>query len=704
MNNAKFKTSIIAILLTILITISSVFTVFAISTEFVLSSNKTTARRGEDILITVKTNAMGELKGGFFAYSGDYGYDSAVFSRGNLTTKISGWNLQYNPTANKFIGTDPTGADIKKSDLDVFTISMSILDSAPLGPTTINLGDVRVTGEGYKNTTLPNTSIVINIEDKAPVAPSKSGNNKLESLTLGSNTLNPVFNPDTLSYTVNVGNDVTEVTLAGKVQDATASIVSGVGKQTLKEGNNVFKVVVKAENGSEKTYTVNVYREPSVVIPDKSDVNTLDDLDITDNNGNDVALSPKFDKDAGDYTANVPSDTDSVDVSGIVTDPGSTIISGGGNHVLVEGENRIDVVVKAEDGSEKTYTIVVNKEKEVIPEPEPEPTPEPTPEPKPEPTPEPKPEPTPPAQPDSGNKGDTIINNTNVNNNSSNNYISDLKGLGNTNVPFDKNNTNYTSTVGREVSSLNLTIILEDANARYEIIGGENLKIGENEVIIRVYAANGETKDYCFDVTRTEEESSSLLSAISVGGYAINPGFREDIMFYQLNVPHEVTTLGMSASAKHGGATVNIDGNNQLHEGLNYIKVAVTANGHMNTYVVEVIRAPAPRTINFVPWVISGFTVVLAVVLMILLAYKSRPSTPQTPQPMFYQAPAAPVAPMAPMMPMAPAPQPAPTTVYTEAQYRDLQNQMHTQQLQVQQLQAQMNAQAQAQANNTFKQ
>ena len=86
---------------------------------------------------------------------------------------------------------------------------------------------------------------------------SYSKNNNLASLGVEGFTLTPEFNANTLEYSVTVPEDTKNVNLTGTVQDKKASI-TGVGVQQVNQGNNKFLVTVKAENGSEKTYTINV--------------------------------------------------------------------------------------------------------------------------------------------------------------------------------------------------------------------------------------------------------------------------------------------------------------------------------------------------------------------------------------------------------------------------------------------------------------
>lgn len=84
-----------------------------------------------------------------------------------------------------------------------------------------------------------------------------SKNNNLSLLGVTGYKLTPAFNQNTLSYKLEVENDVREVTITGTRAD-TRSTVRGLGKKTLEEGINKFSVVVTAQNGISKTYVINI--------------------------------------------------------------------------------------------------------------------------------------------------------------------------------------------------------------------------------------------------------------------------------------------------------------------------------------------------------------------------------------------------------------------------------------------------------------
>lgn len=130
---------------------------------------------------------------------------------------------------------------------------------------TLKKGSTSVSVGGYlayayadlSEISLSSNSKKINIITQAELEASYSKNNNLASLGVEGFTLTPEFNANTLEYSVIVPEDTKEVNLTGTVQDKKASI-TGIGVQQVNQGNNKFLVTVKAENGSEKTYTINV--------------------------------------------------------------------------------------------------------------------------------------------------------------------------------------------------------------------------------------------------------------------------------------------------------------------------------------------------------------------------------------------------------------------------------------------------------------
>ena len=72
-----------------------------------------------------------------------------------------------------------------------------------------------------------------------------------------------------------------------------------------------------------------------------------------------LTLSPTFSKDKTSYTVSAESNTQSINIIAKKEDSASSV-SGTGKHDVAEGENKFLITVTAENGTTKTYTILVN--------------------------------------------------------------------------------------------------------------------------------------------------------------------------------------------------------------------------------------------------------------------------------------------------------------------------------------------------------
>ena len=109
----------------------------------------------------------------------------------------------------------------------------------------------------------------------------KSSDNSLSSLKLSHGTLSPSFKYNVTKYTATVGYNVTSVVVSAKTSNSKAVIesVTGNGTVALEVGENVIKIVVKAENGVKATYTITVTRQPQGEVEDPDDSETESDSD-----------------------------------------------------------------------------------------------------------------------------------------------------------------------------------------------------------------------------------------------------------------------------------------------------------------------------------------------------------------------------------------------------------------------------------------
>ena len=101
------------------------------------------------------------------------------------------------------------------------------------------------------------TSKSITIITQQQLEDSYSKNNYLSSLGVDGYVLSPSFNKDTLEYSLTLENDVRSINITGAKDDSRSS-VSGLGNHELVEGINKIEIKVTAQNGSTRSYILNV--------------------------------------------------------------------------------------------------------------------------------------------------------------------------------------------------------------------------------------------------------------------------------------------------------------------------------------------------------------------------------------------------------------------------------------------------------------
>ena len=109
----------------------------------------------------------------------------------------------------------------------------------------------------------------------------KSNNNYLSSITLSDGNI--TFDKDVLTYDIIVDYETTTIEINANVEDDKANI-TGDGKHTLNVGSNVIKITIKAEDESERTYTLNINREEKDIVVDTDNEVIEDDVIEKENN------------------------------------------------------------------------------------------------------------------------------------------------------------------------------------------------------------------------------------------------------------------------------------------------------------------------------------------------------------------------------------------------------------------------------------
>ncbi len=175
---------------------------------------------------------------------------------GNVTSNPSGRAIASGTTVT--LSSEMTGADIYYTTDGSNPTSASTLYVAPITVNeAVTIKSIAVKA-GFDNSDVMSEryTILSNVAN-------------LSALSVSNGILNPAFNSGTISYTVNVENQVSSITVSPTAADENAtitvngnSVTSGqqLGSIGLSVGSNTIKVVVTAEDNTIKTYTITVTR------------------------------------------------------------------------------------------------------------------------------------------------------------------------------------------------------------------------------------------------------------------------------------------------------------------------------------------------------------------------------------------------------------------------------------------------------------
>ncbi len=510
---------------------------------------------------------------------------SLTVTPGTLQPAFSGGTTQYNvDLSNDITSVTITAHPADGGDtvtINNQTTTSSVITLGAAGTTTPV--PITVSGSG----TTPRTYTVNLVR--------ASFSNSLQSLAVSPGTLAPSFNMNTLTYTVDVANNVGSINVTPTVQDPAATMTVNGKPATSGQASTVtlnnpgqsqttaIPIVVKAQNGNEKTYTVTVSRGVS-------SNNNLQSLAISAG-----TLNPTFNTNQTNYTLNVASNVTSVTVTPSLQDTAASMTVNGqatnsGQARTIQlgapGSNppNIFIVVTAQNGTQKTYTVDVNR------------------------------------APLGGNNNLSALT------------VRVGTAVQTLSPTFSPSTTDYTVNVRSTVSSVTVTATLQDTNATMTIEGqgtrsgqGRSINLGaagtNTDIDILVIAQNGSQKPYHVRVNRALPSSNNNLSALSVRvgtvTQTLSPTFTPSTTAYTVNVATDVTEVTVSATKDDPNAVMAIGSvtvpagtaTGQTNIPLNgagnptSITITVTAQDGSppNTYTITVNRAapaapPAPTS------------------------------------------------------------------------------------------------------------
>ena len=265
--------SILSFLMVIIITVSAFG--FNASAATATISGTGEYEVGKTFNVTIRFNADATL----YAVEADVSYNSSVLK----LNSVSGADYNIGNGSVKIV--DDGFSATKPSKTSSYTLNFTAIAA---GNSTIS-ASLLGGGESTSNAT---ASAAVKV-----VTPKPSSNANLSSIKLSSGSLSPAFNANTTNYNVTVKYDVEEINVTGSVADGKSTYIGG-GTFALKVGDNERRLTVTAEDGSKKSYIINIKRmteeetlaaeedarnsNPLLVVIDGADYTIVNDLkDIT---------------------------------------------------------------------------------------------------------------------------------------------------------------------------------------------------------------------------------------------------------------------------------------------------------------------------------------------------------------------------------------------------------------------------------------
>ena len=504
-----------------------------------------TYKPGDTVSLSIHVGTVnGGNDGSIYAFSGTLNYDSSCLQYQSVSAR-SGWGESSNPANHKIILSN-SGLNAGVSNGSVGTVKFTALKDCT---TTVSMSDPKAADKAG--------DISVGFSGKSIKIYTPSSNNNLSSLSVSPGGIS--FNGGT-SYSTSVGANVTSVTVSAAAQDSKARI-SGTGPHNLNYGANNINVTVTAEDGSKKTYTINVNRKD-----DRSTNNNLSSLKVS--NGK---LQPGFSKGNTKYTMEVPFSVSKLNISATAEDPKSSVNISNPD-LIAEETTTVSIKVTAENGSSKTYTINVKRGKD-------------------------------PNKPLS-----------------TNNYLSELTvSNGMLSPVFNKEKLNYAVYLPYEIASIDIDAQVEDTKyATIKKEGNNDLSIGSNLFKYTVTAEDGSTRVYTVTVVRNESLDSSnvtintntYLKKLSIKGGLITNKFdkKKNVYYYY--------KLGKKVSIKEAIPEIS-DNKVTIEKNDKAIVIIVEATSGARSYYILVEK-------SIVPIIIIAILIIMVIVSFIIIKLKNK--------------------------------------------------------------------------------
>ena len=427
---------------------------------------------------------------------------------------ISGGSINFNPDTTSYSTT---------INSQTATISATKKDSSSsmtgnLGTVSLNYGT-----NTFKINVTSETGVTRTYTINITRPDTRSKNNYLSSLAV-SNT-NITFNRNTLVYNLSTTSDNVQISAT---KDDNKASVTGTGRFNLNYGTNTYRVNVTAENGSTRTYTININREDT-----RSSNNNLKSLTLSKGNLN-------FNKSTTTYNVDVDKDTTSVKIEASLEDGKSSFENGFGLRTinLNPGNNTIYIKVRNEIGNIKTYTININRE--------------------------------------DGKSSDSTLK--------------EIK-LSEGKIDFKTDVLEYKINVEYDVDTFKIEALPTDGKSKVNITGDEKLKVGENTFTITVEAENGKITTYVVKVIRKEEgyklSTNNYIKSLTIKNHSID----FDKKTYKYTIKTKEKKLDISIILDDRKSEYKISGNKNLKNGSKVLIKVIAEDGSTRTYTLNIEKS-----------------------------------------------------------------------------------------------------------------
>jgi len=427
---------------------------------------------------------------------------------------ISGGSINFNPDTTSY----STTINSQTATISAIKKDSSSSMTGNLGTVSLNYGT-----NTFKISVTSETGVTRTYTINITRPDTRSKNNYLSSLVV-SNT-NISFNRDTLVYNLSTTSDNVQISAT---KDDNKASVTGTGRFNLNYGTNTYRVNVTAENGSTRTYTININREDT-----RSSNNNLKSLTLSKGNLN-------FNRSTTTYNVDVDKDTTSVKIEASLEDVKASFENGFGPRTinLNPGNNTIYIKVRNEIGNVKTYTININRE--------------------------------------DGKSSDSTLK--------------EIK-LSEGKIDFKTDVLEYKVNVEYDVNTFKIDALPTDGKSKVNITGDEKLKVGENTFTITVEAENGKITTYIVKVTRKEEgyklSTNNYIKSLTIKNHSID----FDKKTYKYTIKTKEKKLDISVTLDDRKSEYKISGNKNLKNGSKVLIKVIAEDGSNRTYTLNIKKS-----------------------------------------------------------------------------------------------------------------